>query len=157
MYFCFSGKKIIKLSELKSIDQHSSWKSWGFNWMVRKPVSWAYSTLVTSPLSWTYNKLFSEEPGSSGVCVYILLEVLQEQAEVVLKYQQQQMENSRTDCIVGQETLFTQWRHLVPDRTHFEVILTQLCNDNKCVMFTTESGEKVYRAVHFWQSKVTAF
>ena len=68
---------------------------------------------------------------------------LQEKADLIFLQQQTNMEHERTDCIVGLEDLHAQCKHLVPDVDHFQLVVTQLCNDNRCIVFETDQGEKV--------------
>ena len=54
-----------KLSDFNS-SLTSSWFGWGYDLLVKKPVSWTYTSLVKQPLMWTWGKVIGEEVKSNN-------------------------------------------------------------------------------------------
>ncbi|CAL1544477.1 unnamed protein product [Lymnaea stagnalis] len=134
---CFATviEELAKTGRVKSIEEFkksNSWLSWGFNTLVKQPLTWSVGRLVGSS---TANK----------ATLYVWPEVVKKISEQLLADLQASMANEMTSNLLSVAELRNHHKLSIRSDEEFELILTQLQHDRKIVLRETEEKEMIVK------------
>lgn len=118
-----------KLKKLESYSKNENWLSWGFNSLVRRPLSWGVTHLLGSPSK------------STDSDVYVWPNIVEKVADEVITEHHKNVKHEMSDGVMSLDTFRLQCTMQVSSDQDFDIIFAHLQRCEKVRLKETEDGK----------------